>query len=303
MVMNVNAKTNEPRLIFVSGTEYVEFENAQMIVRLVDYQNKPMDANCTGIVLYPNKTVYTTSPMTLQSPFHNYYMTFQTPETIGVYEEMAHCTYGNNKEINNTQTFHMSNGTNVVRRDISLGTNLTIKTINNQTIFINTSFNTTWDLIRAINQTQLNNEILEYLQINVTDLQQEILTITTDTNNDLDTHTDQLEYQIGFNETNQSVKSLLLQIWQNLTYTQPETITLSIEAPESTIQGFTWFVKARVSNQNNVTKTGSQYTCYTETSFGWNLTMPYDATEEKFINYTTADQTGLMTYNVKCNPT
>lgn len=292
----------QAQLVFVSGTEYMFNEPAQIIVRLLDYQHKPMDAVCTGTVLYPNKTIYYTSPMSLQSPFHNYYMTFTTPSVVGVYEEMAHCTYNNaTSEINNTQTFHISNSTNVVRRDISLGTNLTIKTINNQTTYINTSFETIYDLLDAINQTELNNEILEYLQINVTDLQQQILNVATDTNTDLEGLDDQLEYQIGYNETNQSVKSLLLQIWQNLTYTSPEIITLTIEAPSTTIRGFSWYILARLSNQNNATKTGSQYECYSETSLLGNLTMPYNPSTQKFENYTTATITGLNTYTVKCN--
>jgi len=292
--MFVRADRDTATLVWVSGTEYIGGENAQAIVRLVDYQNRPITANCTGTVLYPNKTVYYTSPMTLQSPFHNYYMTFTTPEDIGVYEEMAHCLYNNgNKEVNNTQTFHISNATNQIRRDISLGTNLTIKTINNQTTWINTSFNTTWELILAINQTGLNDEILQYLKINITD------TLHNQTQQ-LTNHTENFEYQIGENETNQSVKSLLLQIWQNVTGFREPSITLTTEAPEQVIKGFDWYVKTRVSNEYNTTQTDSDFMCYVETDLLGNLTMPYEAPEGKFINTTTATTTGLMNFTVKC---
>lgn len=301
-IFMTNAEKTDVNLLWVSGTEYIGGEPAQAIVRLVNHQNQPINASCTGTVLYPNKTVYFTSAMSLQSPFHNYYMTFNTPHEIGVYEEMAHCTYGINKEINNTQTFHISNSTNVIRRDISLGTNLTIRTINNQTILINTSFETIQDLIIAINQTGLNQEILDFLQINVTDYQEQILNNTEEIIETTENIDSDLEYQIGYNETNQSIKSLLLQIWQNLTYTEPEVITLTVQAPDTTIKNFQWYIKAQLTNQHGAIKTGSQYYCYVETSLLGNLTMPYHASVEQFINITTATTTGINDYVVKCNP-
>ncbi len=83
----------DPRLRFVSGTEYISGEYGQAIVRVADNNGNGIDgATCFITILYPDKTFFITDgEMRPSSEKGNYYREFITPNQTGIYEEIAEC--------------------------------------------------------------------------------------------------------------------------------------------------------------------------------------------------------------------
>jgi hypothetical protein len=104
---------------FVSGTEYYFGEEGQVIVLLTNFVNKPVDANCSATVLYPNKTVFVNSVlMANQTSLGTYYTTFTVPMVVGVYEYMANCSIGNKNYVDG-RSFHVSTADNITIEKLS----------------------------------------------------------------------------------------------------------------------------------------------------------------------------------------
>jgi hypothetical protein len=106
-------------LKMVSGTEYISNEQGQVIVRLQDSTGTSItDANCIVSLLYPDKSFFFVdremSPTTVPG---NYYVSFITPETEGIYEESIRCTIirnGTPRILQVSSSFHVSTGLNLI---------------------------------------------------------------------------------------------------------------------------------------------------------------------------------------------
>jgi len=106
-------------LKMVSGTEYISNEQGQIIVRLQDSKGISItDANCIVSLLYPDKSFFFVdremSPTTVAG---NYYVSFVTPETEGIYEESVRCTVirnGTPRTLQISSSFHVSTGLNLI---------------------------------------------------------------------------------------------------------------------------------------------------------------------------------------------
>lgn len=109
----------EPNIEMVSGTEYISNEEGQIIVQLQDNAGSPiLDANCSVSLLYPDKSfVFIDAPMLPTTVQGNYYYSFNTPATEGVYEEKIVCEVTRNeqtKEVTISDSFHVSSGLNLI---------------------------------------------------------------------------------------------------------------------------------------------------------------------------------------------
>lgn len=103
----------------VSGTEYISGEEGQVIVRLEDSRGIPItDANCSLSLLFPDKSYFLIDiDMVETSIPGNYYHSFTTPQTPGIYEEFITCTVlrGDSlRTLNVSYSFHVSPGLNLI---------------------------------------------------------------------------------------------------------------------------------------------------------------------------------------------
>jgi len=103
---------------FVSGTEYISDEAGQVIVRVSDSLGRPIDQmNCTATILYPNKTYFMyQGEMIPSSVSGNYYKSFVTPYTVGVYEETVFCNKLGGRDYIISSSFHVSLALNIVQQ-------------------------------------------------------------------------------------------------------------------------------------------------------------------------------------------
>lgn len=104
----------------VSGTEYISGEYGQVIVRLSDRFGNPLEnANCTAVILYPDKTYFLTDVPLQQSTIKgNYYAEFMTPSNTGIYEETITCFVLSGRgtaALVTSSSFHVSVALNYVK--------------------------------------------------------------------------------------------------------------------------------------------------------------------------------------------
>ncbi len=119
LILSYSQKSAEPGIKMVSGTEYISGEQGQVIVRLEDTRNIPIeDADCILSLLYPDKSYFLIDvPMLPTSVPGNYYHAFTTPQTPGIYEEHIRCTVVRNdtpRTLNISYSFHVSPGLNLI---------------------------------------------------------------------------------------------------------------------------------------------------------------------------------------------
>jgi len=109
-----------PVLKMVSGTEYISGEEGQIIIRLTDRNDNPItDARCSADVLYPAKNFFFMGVEMVHSDNTpgNYYKTFTTPETVGIYEETITCRFTRNGQehgVKVSSSFHVSVALNFI---------------------------------------------------------------------------------------------------------------------------------------------------------------------------------------------
>ncbi len=109
----------EPRIRMVSGTEYISGEEGQVIVRLEDSRSNPInDAECVLSLLYPDKSFFLIDIAMIPTSIPgNYYHSFITPQTPGIYEEHIVCTVVRQDKVstlNVSYSFHVSPGLNLI---------------------------------------------------------------------------------------------------------------------------------------------------------------------------------------------
>ena len=127
---------NEPKINFVSGTEYWSSsgvgitEKASTIVSIVNYKGEPFPMqSCSATVFYPNKTAYISNNQMSQSSVPgNWYLDMPVPSVEGNYEQHVTCFYtGGN--ISTSKSFHVNPALNYLKRLgldlLEVGTNLT----------------------------------------------------------------------------------------------------------------------------------------------------------------------------------
>lgn len=101
---------------FVSGTEYIAniggLDTGQVIVRVVDYKGRPLNATCNATILNPDKTYYMTDQLMSPSSIDgNYYTTFSIPSTTGIFEDYVNCSVqlgGRTLHVTKSSSFHVS---------------------------------------------------------------------------------------------------------------------------------------------------------------------------------------------------
>jgi hypothetical protein len=109
-----------PLLQFVSETEYTFGDgNGSTIVKLTDFKGDRINTTCFEKILYPNKSTYVDwTLMTQHWEYGNYYMNFNLPDTIGIFDQEVRCLVGN-KNLSLGKGFHMSNITKMVEKDVN----------------------------------------------------------------------------------------------------------------------------------------------------------------------------------------
>ncbi len=143
---------NAADIRMVSGTEYISGEQGQIITRLSDRFGNPVTgAACNATVIYPDKTYFLVDqPLVPSSIPGNYYTSFTTPSTTGLYEEDIRCTaapFGATQQFRISSSFH-----------VSLALNIIEQIAQNQTSFQN-------QLLTQFNQTR--NEINDSINLQV----------------------------------------------------------------------------------------------------------------------------------------
>ena len=107
--------TNEDNMYMVSHSEYWSGEEGQIITRLLNYQGQAIVATCEVNILYPNKTYFAVN-QSMTFSVDSYYYSFTTPDTEGVYEYKATCTYaGGSKTRSVMNSFHLSPALNFIQ--------------------------------------------------------------------------------------------------------------------------------------------------------------------------------------------
>ncbi len=105
------ASTNldEPKVAWVSHTEYWGGDHASTIVRLTDYKDNPLDiSSCKVNILYPNKELFVVEQQMEKSGVPgNWYATSLLPNIPGTYEQEVICDY-KNMQIKTSQSFHLN---------------------------------------------------------------------------------------------------------------------------------------------------------------------------------------------------
>ena len=108
-------KGPNPALTMVSGTEYISGEEGQIIVRLHDSKNNPLEtASCIVSLLNPDKSFFLVDKQMIPTSVPgNYYTPFIVPQTAGIYEEHIRCDVSG-KILFVSSSFHVSAGLNLV---------------------------------------------------------------------------------------------------------------------------------------------------------------------------------------------
>ncbi len=107
------AKTKVP-VYWVSGTEYIPGEAGRAVIRVSDYKDMGIPANCSLDIFYPNLTGFALGMQMKTDPYITqgyYYHNFTIPGTYGVYEERANCLAtlnGQQIPVLKSNTFHVS---------------------------------------------------------------------------------------------------------------------------------------------------------------------------------------------------
>jgi uncharacterized protein YfaS (alpha-2-macroglobulin family) len=91
---------------FVSGTEYNIGDAGQVIVEIRDVNSNTLNANCSMLVWYPDKSVFLQQGAVL-SATGNYFINFTVPNVTGIFEYQANCTR-NEKSYVTSKSFHVS---------------------------------------------------------------------------------------------------------------------------------------------------------------------------------------------------
>jgi hypothetical protein len=184
-----------PDIKMVSGTEYISNEEGQIIVRLQDSLNNPInDANCLVSLLYPDKSfVFIDFPMQRTTVPGNYYYSFMTPATNGIYEESINCTLVRD---NTPTALHISSSFHV-----SAGLNLIVEVSRSQREQFDrmvADFNATNERLNALQHyvdTNLNETVLQ-VQQQVSDVNATLQNSTEQMNAVLQASTQQLQAQV-----------------------------------------------------------------------------------------------------------
>lgn len=108
-----------PKLSFVSATEYTSGDGyGSTIIKLIDWRGNFINTTCYEEILYPNKSIYISwTLMTPHTEYSNYYMDFDVPEPLGIYDQEVRCEVSN-RNISLGKGFHVGNISNIVKSEI-----------------------------------------------------------------------------------------------------------------------------------------------------------------------------------------
>lgn len=279
----------DPKVLIVSSTTYIPHENGQIICRFLDFEYSPINTTCWATVLYPNKNIFINQEITNATQLDNHYITFTVPETYGVYEYSVTCDV-NGKNISGSKAFEVTTLANAIinftnQTYISITDHIT-----NQTLWINDSQHHQNELITNLTDRNFNisQNILNYVQSNMTN-------ITLTLQNNL---TELINTQIG-TETNESVKSLLLQIKEKLGFITTN-ITINTTAPNYVHIGEEWNMKAYVYNQAGTLVGNTDVTCNTTSNYYTETAMTYQGSGTSWNYNFIPTSSGVIHYEVEC---
>lgn len=282
-------EAHNPKIQIVSSTQYIPFENAQIIARFLDFEYIEINTTCYAYVLYPDKSTFINQQMTASTPLGNYYITFVVPDTIGIYEYSVMCGV-NGKNISGSKAFSVTSIANAIINFTNQSTILITDLINNQTIWINDSQNEQNNLITNLSDRNFNisQEIYNYVTTDLTNI-----TINIEEN-----ITELINTQIG-TETNESVKSLLIQIKEKLGFIVTN-ITINATAPNYVFIGEQWDLKAFVYNQIGNKIGNTEVLCNTTSNYYPEAIMTYQGSDKSFNYDFVPDTSGVINYEVEC---
>ena len=163
-----------PEVLWVSHTEYWSGDDVSTIVRLTDYRGDSYAVDdCTVTIKYPDKTDWIIDAAMSQSTVAgNWYHTDIAPATQGTYEQEVTCTYGANKEIKTSQSFHVNPALTKIQE---IGTDLDAQTILIDEVSANIS-------AQIVGSTDTINVNIDTAETTITDL---INTVDTDLTNQM----------------------------------------------------------------------------------------------------------------------
>jgi hypothetical protein len=136
-----------------SATTYFPDETGQFIVRIENAYSQPIPANCTAIILYPDKTAFINGTPMVITPTQNYYINFTIPNVLGIYETEAVC------DVQVTPVFFNTlYQTGSFKVELPMQVNLTnitnqLSEINNSIFILNNTVNQIYSLNQEINVT------------------------------------------------------------------------------------------------------------------------------------------------------
>lgn len=114
--LNFNFLQNTaPTLEFVSATEYSRGDGTgSTIVKLTDWKGDKINTTCYEQIFYPDKSIYVNWTVMLQHwEYGNYYMDFNVPLVLGIYDQEVRCYVGG-KNISIGKGFHVGNLTDMI---------------------------------------------------------------------------------------------------------------------------------------------------------------------------------------------
>jgi len=216
-------KKIESKLSYVSSTEYIAGDEGQVIVRLTDFSGQPITiATCTDNIQYPNKTIFLTQTMTLDTQFSNYYHNFTVPTKEGVYTSNVVCSYAG-KNVTASKTFHISLLNSVMQQRFSaLNVTITEQHLQELSKLDNITYNLTQEITQNRNkiqsaQTNLSqqiNTVSNQLQQNIT----EVINLINNLNQSQTTNKNELLNILAFiNQTTYTTQTTITQFQQDTT--------------------------------------------------------------------------------------
>lgn len=111
--------SNTQKLTFISGTEYMQNETGQTIVRVTNSLGVPITATgCNVTIYYPNKTIWVNAvAMTQGGTAGSWYNGWTSPMISGNYEEYTQCGVAPNKILGAGSSFHVSDALTYLYND------------------------------------------------------------------------------------------------------------------------------------------------------------------------------------------
>lgn len=226
---------NGEQIFMVSHTEYRYNEQAQIVVRLTDFQGNPVTVDaCNATILYPNKTYYLQNQaMTATGNIAgDYYYEFTTPsDNEGIYEYQATCSYASGTKTRSaTNSFHLSS----ILPNIYDNLTTLINNVNDFRNEVSQNFTYVDNLLLTINSTnQANTITINQINNTVNTINNNLNSFITNTTNSLSGINTTI---LGINDTVNTILTDILSI-NTTTITKIDEIKNTLNDIQTSIDG------------------------------------------------------------------